>query len=72
MTRYLKGDADIQAKGGNGSLGGGGGGAGGRLAVQFLSGFSFSAQPNQSHYWRGTLSLEGGKHGRITPDFGYL
>ena len=43
MTRYLKGDADIKAKGGDGSSGGGGGGAGGRLAVQFLSGFSFNS-----------------------------
>ena len=63
MTRYLKGDADIKAKGGDGSSGGGGGGAGGRLAVQFLSGFSFNSQPDQSKFWRGTFSLEGGKSG---------
>lgn len=42
-TRYLKGDAKFNVEGGNGSLGGGGGGAGGRLAVKFLSGFSFDS-----------------------------
>ena len=70
-TRYLKGDAKFNVEGGNGSLGGGGGGAGGRLAVKFLSGFSFDSQPDQSHYWRGTFSLQGGKEGAVEADRGY-
>ena len=42
---------------------GGGGGAGGRLIMHFLKSFSKSAQPEQSHYWRGQYSLDGGAAG---------
>ena len=63
LTTNLKGYGTVEAKGGDGSTGGGGGGAGGRLIVHFLKSFSKSAQPEQSHYWRGQYSLDGGKAG---------
>ena len=43
MTRNIMGSAKIEARGGDGSLGGGGGGSGGRLAINYLRGYSAKA-----------------------------
>ena len=50
ITTNLKGTGEISTQGGNGSFGGGGG-SGGRVFVNFLRGFTISAQPEQSHFW---------------------
>lgn len=63
QTRHLKGESKIEAAGGQGSGHGGGGGSGGRLVISYNSGFSASAQPHQSHFWRGSYSLAGGQAG---------
>lgn len=64
-TRSLRGSSRIEAIGGDGSQGGGGGGAGGRLAIHYNDDYKHSAQPEQSHYWRGTYSIAGGLAGPI-------
>ena len=61
----VKGDGKVTAKGGDGSPGGGGGGSGGRFVVNFLRGYMADSQPEQSHNWRGTYSLDGGKNGEL-------
>ncbi len=43
LTRNLKGESTIEAKGGNGSEGGGGGGSGGQLMIHFLDHYSAEA-----------------------------
>ena len=63
VARSLKGESNIEARGGDGSGGGGGGGAGGRLFINYAAGFVHDAQPEQSHYWRGLYSVEGGRGG---------
>ena len=71
QSRSLKGHSTIEAAGGDGSAGGGGGGAGGRLVVSFNSNYRHDAQPEQSHYWRGTYSIAGGRNGDIDTERGY-
>ena len=71
QSRSLQGTSVIAADGGAGSEGGGGGGAGGRLVIQFADNYKFDAQPAQSHYWRGTHSIEGGSAGLIETEKGY-
>jgi hypothetical protein len=68
LSRSLIGESLIEAKGGSGSEAGGGGGAGGRLFISYASGFRHDAQPQQSHYWRGIFSVEGGKAGGYTSE----
>ena len=45
LTRSLKGESHIEARGGKGSSGGGGGGSGGRLFIKYSSGYKKDAQP---------------------------
>ena len=43
VTKNLKGDSKVEARGGAGSEGGGGGGSGGILVVDYLRGYSSAA-----------------------------
>lgn len=43
LSSSLKGESQVNAKGGRGSDGGGGGGAGGRLFINFVKGFTHDA-----------------------------
>ena len=43
VTRNLRGDSKVEARGGSGSEGGGGGGSGGILVVNYLRGYSSAA-----------------------------
>ena len=43
MTRNIMGNSKIEARGGDGSIGGGGGGSGGRMVISFLRGYSAKA-----------------------------
>ena len=70
-TRSLRGSSRIEAIGGDGSKGGGGGGAGGRLAIHYNDDYKHSAQPAQSHFWRGTYSIDGGLAGPVDTDLDY-
>ena len=42
LTRNIRGDSKIEARGGDGSINGGGGGSGGRMVINYLRGFSAS------------------------------
>jgi hypothetical protein len=59
----LRGDGKFSLRGGAGSEQGGGGGSGGRLAVNFLRAFKADSQPEQSHYWYGSVDVTGGDAG---------
>jgi len=43
VTKSLKGDSTVEARGGAGSEGGGGGGSGGLLILNYLKGFSIAS-----------------------------
>ena len=66
LTRNIRGDSKIEARGGDGSINGGGGGSGGRMVINYLRGFSASQQPAQSHFWKGTYALTGGQYGYMS------
>ena len=40
ITKSLRGESKIEARGGDGSEGGGGGGSGGRIVMSYLRGYS--------------------------------
>jgi len=65
ITKNLRGNGQVSIRGGDGSVGGGGGGSGGRMAVEFLRSFLASSYPDQSYYWTGDLSIDGGKGGFV-------
>ena len=72
ICKNLIGDGQVSMIGGNGSAKGGGGGSGGRLAVNFLRSFLASSYPAQSYYWRGSLTLDGGKGGSFNDSSKHL
>ena len=43
LSRSLKGESVIEAKGGDGSIGGGGGGSGGRLFINYADSYRHDA-----------------------------